>query len=100
MLEVGQRLRGRVRSTDHVLWAGEREFVVTLPATRLDGALTVQRRLAQHLSGAYRIEPELVIVSLRVGCACYPAAGASAAQLLAAAQVARDGPTGLRSVRR
>lgn len=91
MLEFGQRLRSRVRGTDHVLWQGDREYVVTLPDTRVDGTLTAQRRLAQHLSGAYRVGTELLIVSLSIGCAWYPAIGDTGAQLLAAAKAARDG---------
>lgn len=98
MVEVGQRLRSRLRATDQVMWQGEREFVVTLPATQLDGVQAVQQRLTQHLGGAYRIEQALLIVSLRVGSACYPTAGATAGQLLAAAVAARS--SSLRNSRR
>lgn len=100
MVEIGQRLHGRLRSTDHVLWQGEREFVVTLPGARRDGVQAVQQRLTQHLGGAYRIGQDLLMVTVQVGSACYPAAGTSAAALLATAQASRQGPEGLRRARR
>lgn len=99
-MEMEQRLHSRLRCTDQALWHGEREVMVTLPATRLDGVQAVQQRLAQHLGGAYRIEQALLIVSVRVGSACHPAAGDTATLLLAAARAAREGLQGVRSSRR
>lgn len=89
VLEFGHRLRSRVRSTDVVVWLGGREHGVVLLDCRRDGALAVQRRLSLALGGLYRLGPELLAVTLSLGCACYPASGDSGAPLLAAAIDAR-----------
>ena len=84
-LELGQRLRARVRRTDSVLWHGGREHVVVLHNCRHDMALLVQQRLLGGIRGTYRLGPQPVVAEVAIGCACHPAAGDTGAQLLDAA---------------
>ena len=88
-LELGQRLRARVRRTDSVLWPGGREYAVVLHNCRHDMALRVQQRLLAGVSGTYRLGPQPVAAEVAIGCACHPAAGDTGALLLAAAVRAR-----------
>jgi GGDEF domain-containing protein len=88
-LELGQRLRARVRRTDCVLWAGGREYAVVLHDCRQPLALAVQKRLLAGVQGSYRLGPMQVGADVAIGCACHPAAGDTGAQLLAAAQQVR-----------
>lgn len=88
--EFGQRLRGRVRATDQVLWLSGREFGVILLNAGPETALTVRRRLLKDLGGVYRMGPQLVTVSLDVGAASYPMSGQTGTALWAAARDARS----------
>lgn len=88
-LEVGQRLRARVRNTDTVLWQGGPEYAVVLNNCRPDTAALARLRLLAGVSGTYRLGLTQVQAVVAIGCACHPAAGDSGAQLLAAARLAR-----------
>jgi GGDEF domain-containing protein len=88
-LELGQRLRARVRRTDCVLWTGGHEYAVVLHACRQTLAMAVQRRLLAGVQGTYRLGPMAVAADVAIGCACHPAAGDTGALLLAAARQAR-----------
>lgn len=84
-LEFGHRLRGRVRSTDVVVWVGGREYGVVLLEAGIEGARTVRNRLLAALGGTYRLESQLAQATLSVGLAAYPMAGSSASALVSAA---------------
>lgn len=91
VLEFGHRLRSRVRGTDVVVRLGGRDHGVVLLDCRREGARAVQQRLSMALGGLYRLGPDLLAVTLSVGCACFPASGGDGAQLLAAALDSRTG---------
>jgi predicted signal transduction protein with EAL and GGDEF domain len=93
-VEFGHRLRARVRATDVVLWQGGCEHVVLLQPCRQVGGMAARQRLLQALGGTYRLGAERLTVTALIGCASYPAAGDTSAQLLAAALAAR-GDAGL-----
>lgn len=88
-LELGQRLRARVRNTDTVLWQGGPEYAVVLNNCRPDTAAVARQRLLAGVSGLYRLGLVQVEAVVAIGSACLPAAGDSGAQLLAAARLAR-----------
>ena len=88
-LEMGQRLRARVRRTDCVLWTGGPEYAVVLHDCRQPLALVVQKRMLAGVQGTYRLGPLAVVADVASGCACHPAAGDTGAVLLAAARQAR-----------
>jgi GGDEF domain-containing protein len=88
-LEVGNRLRSRVRATDAVTWVGEREFAAVLGDASGDGARAAQRRLLRELGGSYRIDARLVSVTVSIGLAVYPSGGTDGPSLAHAARVSR-----------
>lgn len=85
----GQRLRSRVRATDSVLDLGGGDFVALLLPCRQAGALAARQRLIAALGEIYWLDTRPAAASARIGCACYPTAGGTAAVLLAAAMVGR-----------
>lgn len=85
----GQRLRSRVRATDTVLWQGGGEHVALLLPCRHVGAMSARQRLLGVLGETYWLDSGSVSASARIGCACYPTAGDTAAVLLAAAMAGR-----------
>ena len=89
-VELGHRLRARVRAVDTVLWQRGCDHVVLLQGCRPAAADAAQRRLRAALGGTYRLGPLRAQVQVAIGCACHPAAGDTGRTLLAAALQARQ----------
>jgi len=90
-VEFGHRLRGRVRTTDPVLWLGGRDYAVVLLHAGGPTALLVRARLAAALAGAYRIDDRLAGVVISIGHAVYPLDGTQG-NVLASIAVAERRP--------
>ncbi len=88
--EVARRMQARIRATDRLLRESERDACVLLPGGSDDAAKTVADRFIAALNGAYRVDSELLRVSVRVGFAVHPLHGASSTEMLAHAAEKRE----------
>jgi len=75
LIEVGERLRGLLRTQDTVARMGGDEFVLLLEQTGRAGAEVVAARLIESIGKKYRIGPHELSVSASVGVAIYGSHG-------------------------
>lgn len=87
--EVARRMQTRIRATDRLLRESDRDACVLLPGGSDEAAQKVAQRFIQVLNGAYRVDGDLLRVSVRVGFAVHPLHGASSTEMLARAAEAR-----------
>jgi diguanylate cyclase (GGDEF)-like protein len=78
LIEVGQRLRGLLRTQDTVARIGGDEFVLLLEQTGRGGAEHVAAKLVECISRPCRIGPHEFCVSASVGIAIYASHGTAA----------------------
>ena len=89
LLEIANRMRGAVRSTDTVARVGGDELVVLqTDVEQPAGAIELSRRLTELLAEPFEIAGRHVTVGVSVGVALYPAGGTTGVTLLQNADVA------------
>jgi len=86
---VAQRLRNRVRASDHIGYQADRGFMLALAETAREEAVALSRRLVDVLRDAGGSDAERLM-----GLATYPEDGDSVAALLDAAGERADAPSG------
>ena len=86
--KIARRLESTVRESDTIARLGGDEFAVLLPATGLEVARQVARKLAQALEEPFQVDGLLLQVDTSVGITLYPEHGAEAAALIRRADVA------------
>ena len=84
LVAVAQRLRAGIRSVDFACRLGGDEFVVLLPDITDDEAVTVARRIISRVSEPFEFAPAARI-GVSIGIAAAPRDGATADELLSAA---------------
>ncbi len=86
--QVGDRVRGALRSSDTVARMGGDEFGLLLPGADAAGALSVAATVRAALDAPFMVEKQTLTVKASIGVALAPAHGADAATLLRRADVA------------
>ncbi len=89
---AAQRLRREVRGDDLLARLGGDEFVILAQGGKGHGAQA--ERVRDVLARPFLVEGTVVTVSASVGVACFPAGGASAADLVAHVRLALQGAKG------
>lgn len=85
---LGRRLRARVRHTDAVMRIGAQRFAVLLQNVGRADVHPIQTRLYDGLPAAYQLGGPLQSVQLTIGLAKYVDVRSTAAELIAAAELA------------
>jgi diguanylate cyclase (GGDEF)-like protein len=90
LLEVSQRVRGRIRRFDKLFRFGGDEFCILLPETEWHGALEVTQRVREAISARPMLEEPLgagrgVLMTASFGIASYPLHAATKEDLVQAA---------------
>ncbi|MDH5804390.1 MAG: sensor domain-containing diguanylate cyclase, partial [Gemmatimonadota bacterium] len=89
LVEVTERLRDAVRSTDLLARLGGDEFAVLLPNLRIEsGVNSVAANVVESLQKPFDYEGEIVTVHCSVGCAVFPTDARKAEDLLKGADKA------------
>jgi diguanylate cyclase (GGDEF)-like protein len=89
LVQVGERLRRRLREVDTVARLGGDEFAVLLPRIETaEGATTVARKLQAALEEPFLLEDLALDVEASVGVAIYPSHGSDTDELLQHADIA------------
>ena len=89
LMEIAERLRRAVRTTDTVARVGGDEFLVLQAApTQPDSAVELAQRLVDALSQPLEVAGNQVVTGTSIGIALYPSDGDTAAALLKAADIA------------
>jgi diguanylate cyclase (GGDEF)-like protein/putative nucleotidyltransferase with HDIG domain len=84
--QIGQIIKGSVRSADQAFRYGGDEFVVILPEAAMDDAYVVAERV--RLQIAREMELKQITVTVSIGVASYPADGVISGELVTVADTA------------
>jgi diguanylate cyclase (GGDEF)-like protein len=89
LVQVGERLRGRLRQVDTVARLGGDEFAVLLPRIQTaEGAVAVASKLLAGFDEPFRLEDLALEVEASIGVAVYPEHGSDPDELLQRADIA------------
>jgi diguanylate cyclase len=89
LVQVGERLRGRLREVDTVARLGGDEFAVLLPRIQTaEGAVAVASKLLDGFDEPFRLEDLSLEVEASIGVAVYPEHGSDPDELLQRADIA------------
>ena len=89
LVEIAQRLTVATREIDTVARYGGEEFVLVLPETDLEGTITLAEKIRRSVAEApFEVNRTQYQVTVSFGVAAYPEMGATARELVAAADAA------------